>query len=312
MVSVSAPETLERKIYFYRADIGTDDGGQLLAFDPSPALDAIDSLPFTNDDHGRYEFDADGNALSIRRHNTVPNVTLQFGRVRRNGLPMLEKAGNISDLVLDADTGLLKAIHVVFFPDNIVGAEYNHFGPRVSRLGSYLHEISSEAVARAAFRPILSGDAPKQLDQLSDLRVLDFSILPSYLDVVRQSHVSLSDALAANGRVLENPKVLQVILKPQREASTRFLANMVGGLKGLVSNGNLQEGADRLQVYGMCHDSNRVETIDLLKDQLISTKAIVRMNPRSRALDSRAAFQAIREAYFDLRDELKAAASLSQ
>ena len=312
MVSGNAPETLERKIYFYRADIGTDDGGQPLAFDPSPALDAIDSLPFTNDDYGRYEFDADGNALSIRRHNTVPNVTLQFGRVRRNGLPMLEQAGSISDLVLDADAGLLEAIHVVFFPDNIVGAEYNHFGPRVSRLGSYLHEKSSEAVARAAFRPILRGDAAKQLDRLSDLRVLDLSILPSYLDVVRQSHVSLSDALAANGRVVENPKVLQVILKPQQEASAGFLANMIGGLKELVSNGNVQEGADRLQVHGRCQDSDRVETIDLLKDQLISTKAIVRLNPRSRALDPEAAFQAIREAYLDLYDELESAASVSQ
>ena len=312
MVSGSAPETLERKIYFYRADIGADEGGQPLTFDPSPALDAIDSLPFTNDDHGRYEFDSDGNALSIRRHNTAPNVTLQFGRVRRNGLPMLEQAGNISDLVLDADAGLLEAIHVTFFPNNIVGAEYNHFGPRVSRLGSYLHAKSSEAIAKASFRPILRGDAAKQLDRLSDLRVLELSILPSYLDVVRQSHVSLADALAANGRVLENPKVLQVILKPQPEASTGFLANMVRGLKELVSNGNVQEGADRLQVHGRCHDSNRVETIDLLKDQLISTKAIVRMNPRSRALSSGAAFQAIREAYLDLHDELDSAASVSQ
>ena len=139
MVSGRAPGTLERKIYFYRAYIGTDEGGQRLPFDPSPALDAIDSLPFTNDAHGRYEFDADGNALSVRRHNTVPNVTLQFGRVRRNGLPMLEQAGNISDLVLDADAGLLEAIHVVFFPNNIVGAEYNHFGPRVSSGSTFLY-----------------------------------------------------------------------------------------------------------------------------------------------------------------------------
>ena len=312
MVSGSAPGTLERKIYFYRADIGTDEGGQRLAFDPSPALDAIDSLPFTNDAHGRYEFDADGNALSIRRHNTIPNVTLQFGRVRRNGLPMLEQAGNTSDLVLDADAGLLEAIHVVFFSDNIVGAEYNHFGPRVSRLGSYLHKKSSEAVARAAFRPILRGDAAKQLDRLSDLRVLELSILPSYVDVVRQSHVSLSDALVATGRVLENPKVLQVILKPQKEASTGFLADMIGSLKGLVSNGDVHEGTDRFQVHGRCHDSDRVETIDLLKDQLISTKAIVRLNPRSRALDSEAAFQAILDAYLDLHDELESAASVSQ
>ena len=36
MVSGNAPGTLERKIYFYRADIGADEGGQPLAFDPVP------------------------------------------------------------------------------------------------------------------------------------------------------------------------------------------------------------------------------------------------------------------------------------
>ena len=312
MVTGSPPGTLRRNIYFYRADIGTDEGGQPLDYDPAPALSVIESLPFTNDVNGRYEFDVDGNALSVRRHHTGPNVTLQFGRVRRNGLPQLEQAGNISDLVLDADAGLLEAIHVVFFPNNIVGAEYNHFGPRVSRLGGFLYDKSGKAVPRATFRPLLRGDAAKQLDRLSDLRVLELSVMPSYVDVVRQSHVSLADALTANGRVLENPKVLQVILKPQQEASTGFLAKMIGGLKELVSNGNVQEGADRLQVHGKCHDTDRVETIDLLRDQLISTKAIVRMNPRSRALVPAAAFKAIREAYRDLFEELVAASSVSQ
>ena len=79
MVTGSTPGTLERKIYFYRVDIGSDAGGQPLPFDPSPALNVLDSLPFTNDAHGQYEFDADGNALSVRRHNSVPNVTMQFG-----------------------------------------------------------------------------------------------------------------------------------------------------------------------------------------------------------------------------------------
>ena len=178
MVSGSAPETLERKVYFYRADIGTDEGGQRFSFDPSPALDAIDSLPFTNDAHGRYEFDADGNALSIRRHNTVPNVTLQFGRVRRNGLPMLEQAGNISDLVLDADAGLLEAIHIVFFPNNIVGAEYNHFGPRVSSTQStwFWDETFPAEEARRIARRLEFHYTPKHGSWLNMVEI-EFSVL---------------------------------------------------------------------------------------------------------------------------------------
>lgn len=311
MVSRRTSDTLERKIYFYRANIGNDEGGKPLAFDPVPALDAIDRLPFRDDDRGRYQVDADGNALSLRTNSKSPDVTLQFGRIRRNGLPLLERAGEVSDLPLDANAGLFETIHVIFFPNNIVGAEYNHYGPRVSRLGVFLHEKSDKAVARAEFNPILRGDASQQLDRLTDLRVLELSILPAYTDIVRQSNQSLYEAVDANRRAVSNPKTIPVILKPQPEASQGFLRNMIDGLRNLVSSQSTLEGADRLIVHGRCRDTNRVETIDLLKDQLISVKKIMRMNPRSRALEPNAAFQAIREAYGELRPQLESAASLS-
>ena len=312
MVSRRPSDTLERKIYFYRANIGNDEGGKPLPFDPVPALDAIDDLPFTNDSSGRYQIDSDGNALSLRTNSKSPSVTLQFGRVRRNGLPLLERAGEVSDLPLDADAGLFETIHVIFFPDNIVGAEYNHFGPRVSRLGAFLSDKSDQAVPRADFRPILRGDAAQQLDRLSDLRMLDLSIDPSYAEIVRQSQESLGDALEANRRAVSNPKVLQLMLKPERESALGFLNDMRGGLRNLLGRNDAGEGADRLLVRGRCEDTDRVETIDLLKDQMISVKAIMRMNPRSRALEPNAAFEAIREAYGELRPQLESAASVSQ
>ena len=151
-------------------------------------------------------------------------------------------------MMLDTDTGLLESIHVVFFSNNIVGSEYNYFGPRVSRLGSFLHEKSKKALPRASFRPLLRGEAAQHLDLLTDLRVLELSILPSHVDIVRQSQESLADALAANGRVLENPKVLQVILKPQQVASQGFLSNMVNDLREMVSNSSIREGSDRFQI----------------------------------------------------------------
>ena len=67
------------------------------------------------------------------------------------------------------------------------------------------------------------------------------------------------------------------------------------------------------QVYNsQCEDSNRVETIDLLKKQLMSTKRIIRINERSRVLNSESAFQAIHEAYQELSKELEDAYSISQ
>ena len=311
MVTGGAPETLERKVYFYRVDIGTDEGGQPLVYDPAPALDVIDSLPFTNDDGGRYLFDSDGNALSLRTHSRTPHVSVLFGRVRRNALPQLEQAGNVTDLVLAVDQGLLEETHVTFFPNNIAGAVYNHFGPRAPRLGSYLHQKSAEEVPFASFKQLLRADPAAQLDRLGDLRVLEMTITPAYVDVVRQADGSLGDAFEANSRLLESPKGLSLILKSERVAAGGFLGRMGGVLRGLLNNGNIREGALRLQARGYCNDTEIVDTLDLLSDKFISTKAIVRMNTRSRALDPGAAFQAIRETYSDLRDELELAADVS-
>ena len=311
MADGKAARTLERNIYFFRAHIGVEDSGSPLIFDPVPALKVIENLPFTNDDTGRYEFDADGNAVCLVNHSNGENPTVRLCRVRRTGLPQLEHAGQISDLDLSPETGLLEAIHVVFLPNNIIGSEYNHFGPRLSRLSGYLHEKSQGAVPRATFRPVLRGDAAKQLDRLTEIRILDMSIRPAYAEIVRKADQSLGDAFAANMRVLDDPETVELIIRPQRESRQAALERFLTPLRQLLSQDGVLQNVDRFQLRGKCEDSSRVETIDLLKDQLISTTRIVRLNERSRALDPESAFKSIHKAYQDLEEDLLNAADIT-
>ena len=44
--------TTQRKIYFYRTDVGCDPSGRPLPFDPTPALQQVQHLPY--DINGRY------------------------------------------------------------------------------------------------------------------------------------------------------------------------------------------------------------------------------------------------------------------
>ena len=303
--------TLERKVYFYRVDIGNDEGGKPLTFDPSPALNVISSLPFANDDASRYEFDNDGNALCLIPYSQSTTAAFRFCRVRRTGLPQLENAGQISDLNLDSDSGLLEAVHLVFFPDNIVGCEYNHFGPRISRLGSYLNTKSNEAIPIPIFRPLLRPDAAKQLDRLTEIRLLDISIRPAYANIIRQKDESLADALEANAKLLTDPETVQLVIKPQRESWQAAHRKLLKPFKALIGAEEFRQAIDRFQLKGKCKDTDRVETIDLLKDQLISTKKIVRFNEISRALDPDSAFNAVHEAFQDLRDDLLHATAIS-
>ena len=125
----AAPLTIHRKIHFYRVDIGVDAGGRPLSFDPAPALTAIGGLPFEDGPTGRYLLDDDGNAICAWPDAYRSLNSLRFCQIWRTGLPQLERAGTVSDLNIAADAGLLESVHVTFFSDNIVGADFNFLRP---------------------------------------------------------------------------------------------------------------------------------------------------------------------------------------
>ena len=71
-----------------------------------------------------------------------------------------------------------------------------------------------------------------------------------------------------------------------------------------MSFNSQQPVIDRFKIRGYCEDSSRVETLDLLKDNIIATRQVVRSGGRGRAIDSESAFQAISESYGQFSDEI--------
>lgn len=303
--------TLERKIHFYRADIGADRGGRPLAFDPAPALAAIGALPFADGPAGRYLVDDTGNALCAWPRMEGGLQSLLYCQIRRTGLPQLEQAGNVTDLNIAADAGLLESVHAMFFPDNIVGADFNFYGPRLSRLGYYLRLKSNNAVSLASFLPLLRLDVAAQLDHLTELRLFDLGVKASYVETIRQADASLGEAFAANARVLDGDvEEVELVLRPNKDARLGAFQRLLEPLKRLARQPELRENASRFQVRGKHDVTGRVEVIDLLRDQLIARKQILRLGERSRAIDAASAFEAIRAAHDELGDDLRRAASI--
>ena len=299
----------ERNIFFYHANIGYGDDKLPLPFDPTPALEAVRML-ISNADW--YEEEADGSALCLfPSTDTHQFPVARFGRVRRIGLPQVEQAGAISDLDIAIDQGLLECIHVVFFPNNVVGAEYNHYGPRVSRLGHHLHEKSGKTTPRASMNPILRSDAARQLDNLEDLHVLDLSILPSGVETVAQAHQPIGAALRGIAALPEESSSLQLVIRPAKSARPSFLQSMINPLKELLGDDTFRASANRLRVEGHRQGGSKLEAFDLLRDDIATKKAIIRLTPRGRALDPDAAFEAIIEAYRDYRDEIDQSPTLA-
>ncbi len=283
-----------------------------MPFDPAPALAAITARPFTDGNEGRYLVGDDGNAVCAWPGQGGALPSLRFCQIRRTGLPQLEQAGQVADLNIAADAGLLEPVHVTFFRDNIVGADFNFYGPRLSRLGYYLRVKSGNAVPLATFHPLLRNDVAQQLDHLTELRLFDLKVKPAYIDTVRHADASLGEAFAANAAVLDgNSEDIEVILKPSKDTWLQALQRLIRPLKALARRRDLRENVEKFQVKGKHDETNRVEIIDLLRDQLIARKQVLRLGERSRAVDAHSAFQAIQLAHEELADELRIAAGVA-
>jgi hypothetical protein len=303
----SRDRTVERKIYFYRIDLGMDDDGTPVPFRPAPALNILDGLDFS--EQGRYLQLPGGNALSCWVDSTRAPQRMRLATIRRTGLPHLEEGGELSPLEISERTGLYEPIHIVFFPRNIVAAEFNFYGPRASRLGQYLI-AKANVPATTSVDPLLRRDITEQLRRLQDIRVFDLKVHASYIDTLSQLNDDLGSAFAAAARVGDAQEV-HLVLQPEAYSRNSLAQRLLGIVRRLANESSLRENATRFHIRGFDEGTEKVEEVDVLRDHLIANRRMVRLADRTRAIDPASAYTSIQEAYEELKEDLESAASVS-
>lgn len=300
-------KTVERKIYFYRSNIGTGKNGKPKLFDPAPIIHHINTLSFH--DNSRYLSSSDGSISCCWVENTTPRHKLKLGSVRRSGLPQLEQDGNLSPLDIPEDSGLVEQIHVVFFSNNIVGAEFNFYGPRIHRLAHYFIDKANHLCRNVVFAPLLKQDTAEQLAKITEVRLFRLKIRDSYIKIVEKADRDLGSAFEAAKKV-GGAGELEIILKPTAYSRGWLSPKILKTIKKLSLFNDIQSEARQFTIKGLNGETGNIDSIDLLNDQLIAKKKILCVDERSRALDSLSAFAAIEEAYEELKDELIVAAGV--
>lgn len=306
------PET-QRKVYFFRVFTDIDEDGTATPYDPDPALAHINALPF--DEGGRYLATGDGelNCCWIDRAHRPQRIRL--GKVRRTNLPSLEERGNLEPLDLDEETGLVEQVHMVFFDRSILGVLYNFYGPRASSLSRYLVTKHADTPQTLQIEPLLRQDVIQQLDRLERIRVLRLKILRPFIARLEQADQSLHATFRAAMEAGEAEE-FELVLKPapyQREWIGQRLLTGVRRIAAIVANDTeAREEMGKFEVRGFNGETGGLETVDVLHDQLVSEKTVVRYDERSRAIRSDSAYAAIEEAYAELREDLELAAAVFQ
>lgn len=295
-------EPIERKIYFFRTIVN----GQG-RFDPADACRQISDLSF--EDRSRYLEDSDGKDVCAWTTTWQGHHCIRFGTVRRSGLPQVEVTGRVDPLELNERAGLVELTHVMFLPRGIVGAEFNFYGPRVSRLSTYLNRKCTD-LPQVTFDMLVNDDAQVQVDDMEDVRMVSLRLRRDYAHLLSGAHESLPDAMKSSAEFLNAPE-FEVVFRPKAYSRDSLGARAARFIRNVVGDMSYRDGADHFKAKGMSRRTGKVETFDFLKDLLVSQKQVVRQDERYRTVNSESMFRAIREAYDENQDLIEGAAGLA-
>ncbi len=300
--------TVERTIRFYRVDAGLDAAGRPQPFNPIPTLEYIDKLPWTTD--GRYWNDGMGKTTCCWVDESKSRSKIRIGNIRRSDLPQVEQRGALTSLGISEQSGLAEQIHVIFFENNIVGCDFNFYGPRITRLEYYLAEKAvGVAPPTIHFEPLLRDDITEQLARIKYITFFQMKIRTSFAKVIADKDKSLGAGFEAAGRAGEADEV-EIVLRPTPYSRGWLNEDLLGTVRKLKREPALQHESSKFLIKGYDREKEQIVKLDLLSDKLIAKRSIVTLNKRTRALDPKSAYSAIMSAFTELKDQLNKAASV--
>jgi len=299
----------KRTVHFYRVHGGFDDDGVVVKYPIRRALQAVESLPFESG--GNYLEEGDGNVTCcwIDGCDRLP-YRARIATVRREALPLLEKGGSLEPLPIDPDAGLAEETHVVFFQDGVVGILFNFYGPRSARLASYISAKCSDELGHLRLEALLRQDILTQLQDLSEVRALELRVIPSAVHILQNLDDNLG-AILDGAQALTDAGRISIKLQTEPYARRGLGGQIMQLIRSLATRQDLGGVLDRFVVSGYSSTSESIESIDVLKEHLMSKQDVVLIDGRTRAIDRLSAFSAIEAAYQELRDDIARAAAVA-
>ncbi len=226
-------------------------------------------------------------------------MRLRVADIRRTNLPHVETLGQLTPLSFNPSQGLAEQVHIQFFANNIAGSEFNFYGPRMSRVSSYLQ---AKLGLRVKFDLALRASIAEQLQQLREIRLFRLAITPSLLDELGRTDPSVA-GMFANAASFGEPQRMEIVLRT-RPRSRDSLGGRVREAIGLLANNPaVLEGATIFQTEGRLEDGSLRE-INLLRDDLRVERQVLRVSG-TRELQPASVYAAIESAYAELRQEIE-------
>jgi hypothetical protein len=303
---------VRRKIHFYRADPRiVEDTQQIAQFDPTPILNHIGSLGEVEKQLER----ADGDLTFCRIFSGGRYPRLRLSTVRMTEIPAGFDRRDSSDFTIEmAETqGIAEHSHMVFFPDNILGFEYNYRGPGVGRLEEYFEKKAPIPESAVSFNALIDRDFEEKLQRIEDLRELRIRVSHREVEGASAQRIipdeddpfEVLDTMKDFGEAGEYELTWKSRTYSRESISKRFISIA----RSYLRRYDTENESAKLVVRG--HDGEgHMQEINVLKGHLMYEETAFKLRPADRGVISDSAFQAIEKAYRDNRDAIERAAAL--
>lgn len=299
---MAASSEVERRIQFYVADIGLGADLKPLVFDARKALGELKAIdPSTGE---LYQLRS---SIELCAFDPEPKYArMKFGKIRRHEHPPVETQGEatLRPIGLSVLDGLVELVHVVFFPKNVIGVEYNHYGPRARALGPYL-AAKAPSVEGLSVDALLLRDAWDLLKTAKSITTLTVHVDSYYLGPESEASQELKDLLGGIAGDTSAGRI-DITLRPaaHRKGKLKKIQKL---LKSMFSKEELSDALHKLSATGVDGDGKKIEEMDFLGDWVATRKKVLRLSPETRSVDPESAYNAIIEAYEELSDKLDTA-----
>lgn len=286
-----------RRVYFYRAFFKKDGSESNL----ESIFNHINSLPFTND--GRY-FKLDGGNLRSMyvEHSELPFKGI-FGTIRKAGLPLLEEMGTTSPLDLPPDAGLYEPMHFMIFPNNVIGFEYNFYGPRINGLKEYLPKKAPNLVDEVELIPLMRTDITELISRMGEIKLFRIGVHRNMGDHLRIINDNLHDAFNKL-KEADYSEVIEISLRSQKYSRRSINIPFINRLPNFLTEAKDDVDTAIIKAENTSNENNAVDTFDLLQQYLLTTKSVSKIDDSHRSVNPESMFNAISDAYDELRGEI--------
>ena len=291
------------KIHFYKIDAGTTNDNQQVKYDVRSTLEAIQKLDFHN--YERYLKDEDNVDFCCWTDDFSCPQKVRFYKIRRDVEALIELNGDLSEFTMPDNAGLAECVHLIFFPENIVGIEYNYEGPRIEAISDYLYMKSRKVNPHMpVFEHLLENNVLEKIDKMHILRIFRIKIRPSLFSSLQKANEYFAKSLETTIEFGEAQEVELILSVGRGKGSlSRKLLDIAKNLFALKdTNNDVLSG----EIRGR-NENGKSEIINLLNAKVVAEATIRNYKNYTTSEKSALIYTAIEKAYTDMQEQLKKA-----